>query len=248
MVREHLRQRPPAQPANGRRPRELLDHLQPTGEVERIYDASVRYQAAGTPLVIPSAARSTAPAPRATGPRGTQLLGIKAVLVESFSRAHPPHQPRRHGRAPLAVPPRREPRHPYGLDGSETFDILGISDGLQPGMHVTVRAHKANGVVEFKALARVDTPLDVTYYRHGSGILALRHPPPDAAGVGVGKTRHQRGGAGSPAAAYSASFVWAISAVETADLPHSTVNTPPPPEGPHLLPHGDAPTPRLLLQ
>jgi aconitate hydratase len=64
-----------------------------------------------------------------------------------------------------------ESRETYGLDGTEVFDIVGLAGELKPGMHATVRAHKADGTTtEFAVLARLDTPLDVLYYQHG-GIL-----------------------------------------------------------------------------
>jgi aconitate hydratase len=141
---------------------------QPTGEIMRVYDASVRYQEAGTPLVILGGKEYGTGSSRDWAAKGTQLLGVKAVLVESFERIHRTNLVGM-GVLPLQFLP-GESRATYGLDGSETFDIIGITNNLQPGMHVTVRAHKANGVIEFRALARVDTPLDVTYYRHG-GIL-----------------------------------------------------------------------------
>ena len=140
-----------------------------TGEKMRIYYASLKYQEAGTPLVVLGGKEYGTGSSRDWAAKGTLLLGIRAVLVESFERIH------RTNLVGMGVLPVQflpgETRETHGLDGTETFDITGLSGELTPGMHVTVRARRANGeATEFRALARLDTPLDVLYYRHG-GIL-----------------------------------------------------------------------------
>jgi aconitate hydratase len=140
-----------------------------SGEKMRIYYASLKYQEAGTPLVVLGGKEYGTGSSRDWAAKGTLLLGIRAVLVESFERIHRTNLVGM-GVLPLQYLP-GENRETYGLDGTEVFDIVGLGGELKPGMHVTVRAQRANGeTVEFQALARLDTPLDVLYYRHG-GIL-----------------------------------------------------------------------------
>ena len=142
---------------------------QPDGEKMRIYYASLKYQDEGTPLVVLGGKEYGTGSSRDWAAKGTLLLGIRAVLVESFERIH------RTNLVGMGVLPLQfladESRETYGLDGSEVFDVVGLDGELKPGMHVTVRAHRADGTTtEIEVLARLDTPLDVLYYRHG-GIL-----------------------------------------------------------------------------
>jgi aconitate hydratase len=142
---------------------------QPDGEKMRIYYAALKYQEEGTPLVVLGGKEYGTGSSRDWAAKGTLLLGIRAVLVESFERIH------RTNLVGMGVLPLQflagENRETHGLDGSEVYDVVGLDGELKPGMHVTVRAHRADGTTtEFPVLARLDTPLDVLYYRHG-GIL-----------------------------------------------------------------------------
>ncbi|MEM2770699.1 MAG: aconitate hydratase, partial [Nitrososphaerota archaeon] len=101
--------------------------------------------------------------------KGVYLLGVKAVIAESFERIHRSNLVGM-GVLPLQFKP-GDSWKSLGLDGTETFDVLGISEGLRPRKELTVRATKSDGsVVEFKVIARLDTPIEVEYYRHG-GIM-----------------------------------------------------------------------------
>jgi len=142
---------------------------QPDGEKMRIYYASLKYQEEGTPLVVLGGKEYGTGSSRDWAAKGTLLLGIRAVLVESFERIHRTNLVGM-GVLPLQFLP-GESRETHGLDGTEVFDVVGIDGELKPGIHVTVRAHRADGTTtEIEVLARLDTPLDVLYYRHG-GIL-----------------------------------------------------------------------------
>jgi aconitate hydratase A / 2-methylisocitrate dehydratase len=139
------------------------------GEVTTIYDAAMRYQQAGTPLVILAGAEYGTGSSRDWAAKGTVLLGVKAVIARSFERIH------RSNLVMMGVLPLQftgdDSWQSLGLTGKETFDILGLDDNLQPKQEVTVRATSSDGkATEFKAIARVDTPVDVVYYRNG-GIL-----------------------------------------------------------------------------
>ncbi|MGN6759693.1 MAG: aconitate hydratase AcnA [Thermomicrobiales bacterium] len=142
---------------------------QPDGTVMRIYDASMKYQADGVPLLVLAGTEYGTGSSRDWAAKGTLLLGVRAVLAESFERIHRTNLVGM-GVLPLQFLP-GETATTHGLDGHEVYDITGIAGQLRPGMQVTVRARKADGqTTEFQALARLDTPLDVTYYRHG-GIM-----------------------------------------------------------------------------
>ena len=113
---------------------------QPTGEVMRIYDASVRYQEAGTPLVVLGGKEYGTGSSRDWAAKGTRSSASRRCWW-SRSSASTARTWSGWASCRCSILP-GESRATYGLDGSETFDILGISDGLQPGMHVTVRAHR----------------------------------------------------------------------------------------------------------
>jgi aconitate hydratase len=138
------------------------------GSVKSIYEASMNYQGQGVPLVVLAGKDYGMGSSRDWAAKGTFLLGVKAVLAESFERIH------RSNLVMMGVLPLEyrdgDTAESLGLDGTETFDI-DIDDSLVPRQPVLVRAMKANGtVVEIKALARVDTPIEVVYLRNG-GIL-----------------------------------------------------------------------------
>ena len=141
----------------------------PDGDVMPIYDASMKYQAEGTPLVVLGGAEYGAGSSRDWAAKGTALLGVRAVIARSYERIHRSNLVGM-GVLPLQFPEGESARS-LGLDGSETFDIRGIVDGLQPGSSVTVAARKDDGsTVEFEADVRLDSDVDVEYYRNG-GIL-----------------------------------------------------------------------------
>ena len=139
--------------------------------VVAIYDASQNYQAAGIPLVILSGKEYGSGSSRDWAAKGTALLGVKAVVAESYERIHRSNLIGM-GVLPLEFPA-GENADSLGLDGTETFDISGITalnEGTTPKT-VAVRAEKADGaVVEFDAVVRIDTPGEAEYYRNG-GIL-----------------------------------------------------------------------------
>ncbi len=134
-----------------------------------IYDASMAYQAEGTPLVVLSGSEYGAGSSRDWAAKGTSLLGVRAVIATSYERIHRSNLVGM-GVLPLQFP-EGESAASLGLDGSEVFDIEGIAQGLAPNGTVTVRATKDSGqVVEFQAAVRLDSDVDLEYYRNG-GIL-----------------------------------------------------------------------------
>ncbi|ASR54700.1 aconitate hydratase AcnA [Cellulomonas sp. PSBB021] len=142
-----------------------------TGEDTTIYDASVAYQAAGVPLVVLGGKEYGSGSSRDWAAKGTRLLGVRAVITESFERIHRSNLIGM-GVLPLQFP-EGESADSLGLDGTETFDIAGVTalnDGVTPRT-VKVTATKADGSrVEFDAVVRIDTPGEADYYRNG-GIL-----------------------------------------------------------------------------
>jgi len=141
----------------------------PSGEQMSIYDAAMRYLEEGVPLVILGGAEYGSGSSRDWAAKGTRLLGVRAVIAKSYERIH------RSNLVGMGVLPLQfeqgQDRETLGLTGQETFTITGIAEGLTPGKHLTVRAASADGAVRtFTALCRIDTPVEVDYYRHG-GIL-----------------------------------------------------------------------------
>ena len=142
-----------------------------TGEQESIFDASQAYQAAGIPLVVLGGKEYGSGSSRDWAAKGTALLGVKAVIAESFERIH------RSNLIGMGVVPLQFPvgqsAESLGLDGTETFSITGLTalnEGATPRT-VAVTAQKADGsVVSFDAVVRIDTPGEADYFRHG-GIL-----------------------------------------------------------------------------
>jgi len=146
------------------------EHL-PTGETLRIYDASQRYITAGTPLVVLAGKEYGSGSSRDWAAKGTLLLGVKAVIAESYERIHRSNLVGM-GVLPLQFKP-GEGRAALGLTGRETYTINGLSAGLTPGQELTVVATRDDGAaVEFQAIARVDSLIDVEYLNHG-GILPM---------------------------------------------------------------------------
>ncbi len=140
----------------------------PSGDVLPIYDAAMRYKAAGTPLMVFGGKEYGMGSSRDWAAKGTMLLGIAAVVAESFERIH------RSNLVGMGVLPLvfkdGATRHSLNLRGDEVIDILGLAD-LHPRMDLTLRITRADGTVDDVAvLCRVDTLDEVNYYRHG-GIL-----------------------------------------------------------------------------
>jgi aconitate hydratase len=154
---------------------------QPSGEQMSVYDAAVRYQADGVPLVIVGGKEYGTGSSRDWAAKGTRLLGAKAVIVESFERIH------RSNLVGMGVLPLQFKdgldRKQLGFDGTEIIDLTGIEAGITPGMDVACKITYADGAVrEIPLLCRIDTLDEVEYYRHG-GILqyVLRKMMKDAA-------------------------------------------------------------------
>jgi len=140
----------------------------PGGEKMSIYDAAVKYREAGVPLVVIAGKEYGSGSSRDWAAKGARLLGVKAVIVESYERIH------RSNLIGMGVMPLEfkagETRESLGLTGHEIFDIEGIAS-LAPGKSITVRAKSEDGKTkQFSVIARVDTPEEVSYYHHG-GIL-----------------------------------------------------------------------------
>ncbi|MEO6326676.1 MAG: aconitate hydratase AcnA [Thermoanaerobaculia bacterium] len=142
----------------------------PSGEQSSIYDAAMRYQAEGTPLVILAGAEYGTGSSRDWAAKGTMLLGVKAVIAKSFERIHRSNLA---GMGVLAL--QFEPGEDattLGLTGFETYEIHGIAEGLSPRKRLTVTAISGEGArKDFMVTSRLDTPNEVDYYRHG-GILS----------------------------------------------------------------------------
>jgi aconitate hydratase len=146
-------------------------HL-PGGEEMFIFDASEKYRAAGTPLLLLAGKEYGSGSSRDWAAKGPRLLGVRAAIAESFERIH------RSNLVGMGILPLQfldeESAETNGLTGEEVFDIRGLTDVLEnfaPGKTVKVRATKPDGaVIEFHATVRIDTPQEVQYYKHG-GIL-----------------------------------------------------------------------------
>ncbi|MGP3913288.1 aconitate hydratase AcnA [Nonomuraea sp. 10N515B] len=142
------------------------DFTQPESPVSFIYDASVNYAAAGTPLVVLAGKEYGSGSSRDWAAKGTALLGVRAVIAESYERIH------RSNLIGMGVLPLQFPEGAsaasLGLTGEETFDITGVEELNKGGIPQTV--HVKAGDVEFDAVVRIDTPGEADYYRHG-GIM-----------------------------------------------------------------------------
>jgi aconitate hydratase len=143
-------------------------HL-PGGEVMSIYDASVKYRDAGVPLLVLAGKEYGSGSSRDWAAKGTMLLGVKAVIAESFERIHRSNLVNM-GVLPLEFPAGQSAAS-LGLTGREVFELSGSGEALTPRGSVTVHAQAEDGTVKaFKATVRVDTPEELTAFRHG-GIL-----------------------------------------------------------------------------
>jgi aconitate hydratase len=141
----------------------------PSGEVISIYDAAMRYVADRTPLIILTGKEYGTGSSRDWAAKGPALLGVKAVIAESYERIHRSNLVGM-GVLPLAYEPGAD-RKSLGLTGLETFDISGIATGLAPGGRVQVTAVDPSGKrTAFPAVVRLNSPVELEYYQHG-GIL-----------------------------------------------------------------------------
>jgi aconitate hydratase len=141
----------------------------PSGQQMPIYDAAMRYDDEAVPLVIVAGKEYGTGSSRDWAAKGTRLLGVKAVIVESFERIH------RSNLVGMGILPLQfkdgMSRETLGFDGSEVIDITDISHGIKPRMDVNCRITRADGTQEdIKLLCRIDTADEVEYYCHG-GIL-----------------------------------------------------------------------------
>ena len=143
---------------------------QPSGEEMSIYDAAMKYRESGTPLVVLGGQEYGTGSSRDWAAKGTSLLGVKAVIVESFERIHRSNLVGM-GVLPLQFKEGTGPKS-LNLDGTETYDVLGLGADLKPQQDLTLRITRANGdSAEVSVSCRLDTPVEVEYYRNG-GILA----------------------------------------------------------------------------
>ena len=141
----------------------------PTGEQMSIYDASMKYQQAGIPLVVIAGQEYGTGSSRDWAAKGTSLLGVKAVVAQSFERIH------RSNLVGMGVLPLQFKEgvtaQTLKLDGTETYDVLGPDANLKPQQILTLRVTRANGSVHnVPVTCRIDTVDEVAYYHHG-GIL-----------------------------------------------------------------------------
>jgi aconitate hydratase len=141
----------------------------PGGEEMSIYDASIQYQAADVPLIVIAGQEYGTGSSRDWAAKGTRLLGVKAVVAQSFERIH------RSNLVGMGVLPLQFKEgvsaQTLELDGSELFDVTGLSNGVKPQQDVTLVIHRANGKrEEISVKLRIDTAIEVDYYQHG-GIL-----------------------------------------------------------------------------
>ncbi len=143
-------------------------HL-PSGEEGFVYDAAMRYVSEGVPLVILAGREYGSGSSRDWAAKGTMLLGVRAVLAESYERIHRSNLVGM-GVLPLQYRP-GDTAASLGLTGRETFSVLGLAVGLAPRQSVTIVAVREDGSeIRFEAIARLDGPIEVDYYRQG-GIL-----------------------------------------------------------------------------
>src|SRR6202522_399740 len=139
---------------------------QPSGEQMSIYDASMKYQKAGTPLVIISGQEYGTGSSRDWAAKGTRLLGVKAVIAQSFERIHRSNLVGM-GVLPLCFPEGVNAAS-LKLDGTEAYSLKGLSDDIKPRQKVNLEIKRADGKVELVPLVlRIDTPIEVDYYQHG---------------------------------------------------------------------------------
>jgi len=157
------------QKADGTREEGGVTLFQPGGEKMFIYDAAMKYIAQGTPTVIFGGEEYGTGSSRDWAAKGTQLLGVKAVIAKSFERIH------RSNLVGMGVLPCQftgnDTAQSLGIKGDEEFDIVGIDENIKPQQELTLVIKGSDGRrQEVKVLLRIDTPIEVDYYKHG-GIL-----------------------------------------------------------------------------
>ncbi|PZR58296.1 MAG: aconitate hydratase AcnA [Candidatus Meridianibacter frigidus] len=141
----------------------------PASEQLPIFDAAMKYKAAGIPLVVLAGKEYGSGSSRDWAAKGPMLLGVRAVIAESFERIHRSNLIGM-GLLPLEFTDGAD-RSTYGLTGEEVYDITGLEEGVRPRMHLRVKVTDNEGAsLSFKTLLRIDTPDEAEYYRHG-GIL-----------------------------------------------------------------------------
>ena len=145
-------------------------HL-PSGEEMRIYDAAVKYADEGTPLIVIAGKEYGSGSSRDWAAKGPNLLGVRAVIAETYERIH------RSNLVGMGILPlqfiNNESAESLGLSGEETFEITGISDGLEPHAELTVKATRDDGSgTEFVVECRIDSGVELDYYRNG-GVLQM---------------------------------------------------------------------------
>ena len=142
--------------------------LQPEGDVVFIFDAAETYRQRGVPLIVIAGREYGAGSSRDWAAKGPALLGVRAVVAESFERIHRSNLV---GMGVLPLQLKGVRRMDLGLDGGETFDVLGITDNLRSTEALTLRIHRRDGAIDdFAVIARIDTAEELAYYRHG-GLL-----------------------------------------------------------------------------
>jgi aconitate hydratase len=143
--------------------------LGPDGQKVAIYDASIAWQAKGTPLIVVAGQEYGTGSSRDWAAKGTNLLGVKAVVAQSFERIH------RSNLVGMGVLPLQfkegTTAQTLQLDGTETYDIAGLDASLKPQQDLTLKITRKDGRVEnVPVRCRIDTPIEIDYYQHG-GIL-----------------------------------------------------------------------------
>jgi aconitate hydratase len=143
--------------------------LQPGGGKFSIYDAAMEYKRRGTPLIVVAGQEYGTGSSRDWAAKGTNLLGVRVVVAQSFERIH------RSNLVGMGVLPLQfkegTTAQTLKLDGTETYDVLGFSSALKPQQDLTLRITRKNGEkLEIPVRCRIDTPIEIDYYRHG-GIL-----------------------------------------------------------------------------
>ena len=138
------------------------------GETTSIFEAAMAYRDNGTPLIVLAGTEYGTGSSRDWAAKGTSLLGVRAVVAASFERIHRSNLVGM-GVLPLQFKDGASPQS-LGFDGTETFDVVGLDDELQPQSNLTLRVTKDGQSQDIPVLCRIDTPIEVDYYRHG-GIL-----------------------------------------------------------------------------
>jgi aconitate hydratase len=146
-----------------------VSKYQATGDVLSIYDTAIKYAEHSTPLIVLAGQEYGTGSSRDWAAKGTALLGVRCVVAQSFERIH------RSNLVGMGVLPLQfkegTTAQSLKLDGTETYDVLGLGPGLKPQQELTLRITRAAGEPEtIPVVCRIDTPIEIDYYQHG-GIL-----------------------------------------------------------------------------